>query len=281
LIKDLRYWLLRKINEARCNLISSKQYWQRPPLKVGYLTIFHDYEAQYAVADSAEASYNGITSILDIERKHKVKATYNIVARLIDDFPEIVSRIISDGHELASHSYDHRIMANLSKEEIRYDILKTKTLFDSIGAKLSGFRSPQCAWTFGQMKVLVEQGLSWSAEPDQAKYPYVLLQNRHNQLVRMPTAMDDWQYKSEDIHPEKMLKNLLAKVENIARLRTYCGIGFHPWIQGEDDHRLEVFENFIDAISARKDLRIVTFGEMHDVVMKLWTKRFIDKMEIQ
>lgn len=273
--KDLKYRILRKIDQARCHFILRKQRKGLNRSDIGYLTIFHDYESHYALANANKSSDYGIKFILDVEKEYNIKGTYNIVGKLIKELPEIVLRIVSDGHELASHSYDHRIMADLSKNEVRNDILKTKILFESIGVRLSGFRSPQCKWSFRQMHVLLEEELSWSAERDNAKFPYVLLKNNNNLLLRIPTVMDDWEYKSKNINPDIMLKNLISKVDSIAKQKVYGGIGFHPWIQGEDDQRLRVFQKFIEIISNRKDIRILSFGEMRDMFMKFYTKQHI------
>ena len=273
MLKELRYKILRKTNQTRCGLISRQQLKSLDRLDVGYLTIFHDYESHYALANVTKSSEIGMQFILDVEKKYNIKATYNIVGMLIKELPEIVSRIISDGHELASHSYDHKIMADLSKNDVRNDILKTKILFDSIGVRLSGFRSPQCKWSFKQMRVLLEEKFSWSAEADNAKLPYVLLQNNNNLLLRIPTLMDDWEFKSKNIHPDMMLTKLNDKIESIARQKVYGSIGFHPWVLGEEEKRLLVFERFIKSVSNRKDLRILTFGNMHDLFIKLLKKR--------
>lgn len=264
----LRYRILRKTNQIRCNLISRKQRHITLDSDTGFLTIFHDYEGVYALPDVRKSSYHGVKFILDVEKKYNIVATYNIVGKLIEDVPEIVSVILADGHELASHSYEHRVMADLSGYEVREDILKTKKIFDSIGVRLAGFRSPQCKWTFRQMRVLLQEGLIWSAEPDEAQFPYLLLQNNHNQLFRMPTIMDDWEYMSQNMDPAQMLSNLIGKVEMLAKKRLYGGIGFHPWIQGETDQRLKVFEKFMEFVSGREDLQVLTFGQMCELIRK-------------
>ena len=266
---DLRYRVLRKINQARCGLIFRKQPKCFNNLDFGYLTIFHDYESHFAQSDAAQSSHYGINFILDVEKKYNIRATYNIVGMLVKDTPEIVSRIISDGHELASHSYEHRIQADLSQNEVRCDLMNTKKIFDSFGIKLQGFRSPQSKWTFSQMHALLKEGLLWSAEADNAEFPYRLLKRGEHELIRMPILVDDWEYKSKMIRPESMLTKLLDKVESIAKQKVYGAIGFHPWVQGEEDQRLQVFSEFIEIVSSRKDLKILNFGKMYDLYMKL------------
>ena len=267
MFKDYRYRLIRKINEFRCCLISSNQRKKFINEDVGHLTIFHDYEGKYAGDGLADVSYRGVNRILDIEAKYKIKVTYDVVGKLINDVPEIITRIASDGHEIASHSYGHSIMTTFSKKEVISDIERTKEIFNSIGIELKGFRSPQSRWNFMQMDILLDQGINWSAEVDKARFPYILKQKNARFLARMPVTMDDWGYQSKNLEPEVMFEMLVDAVNKIAYEKGYGSIGFHPWVQGLDDQRLDVFERFMKQISQRKDIRITTFGEMHRILL--------------
>jgi peptidoglycan/xylan/chitin deacetylase (PgdA/CDA1 family) len=262
-----KHWLIAKINQLRCYLVrhNNQGSFVLPP-NTGYLTIFHDYEANYAVGfGTIEASYKGITALLDVEKKYGIRATYNIVGKLIRDFPDLVTRIILEGHELASHSYNHRIMSDLSTKEMQNDIIQTNMLFKSKGLTLSGFRSPESKWDFRLMNVLMEQGLFWSAEHDNAPFPYVILQKGIKKLVRLPILMDDWKYMSDNLSPEDMLRTLCNQVDTIPAKRPYGAIGFHPWVQGEDHERIRVFDTFLSLLVDRQDLTVVTFGDMYDL----------------
>lgn len=265
---DYKQRFLREINQIRCSFISRGQMRHCVNENVGYLTIFHDYERDYAGKGLKNASDKGVNRILDIEEKYKIKATYNIVGKLVNDVPEVIARIASGGHEIASHSYNHSIMTTLSENEIILDIERTKELFKSIGIELKGFRSPQSRWNFMQMDVLLDHGINWSAECDKTKFPYVLKQRTGRFLVRMPITMDDWGYQSEKVEPEVMLEMLVDAVNKIAHKKVYGAIGFHPCVQGLDDRRLDVFERFMNEISQRQDIKITTFGGMHRLFLQ-------------
>lgn len=230
---------------------------------LAHITVFHDYEGDYAGKDLKKPSDRGVNRILDIEAKYKVKATYNIVGRLMNDVPETISRILADGHEIASHSYGHSIMTTLSKNEVIWDIEKTKKLFKSIGIQLKGFRSPQSKWNFKQMAILLAQGIHWSAEADYATFPYVIKRQKYRCLIRMPVVMDDWAYQSMNISPKIMLQKLQNCVDEICKEKKYAAIGFHPWIQGKEAARLAVFEEFIAELSERKDLTLLPFDSVY------------------
>jgi peptidoglycan/xylan/chitin deacetylase (PgdA/CDA1 family) len=203
-----------------------------------------------------------------MEKKYGISATYNTVAKLIRDDPDLIFKIKSAGHEIASHTYSHNVMTNLSKKQMIDDLQLTKDVFNSVGLKLSGFRAPQSKWSFTLLQALLEQGISWNAESDSAKYPYVILQKNGRSLLRMPVIIDDWLYKSRNIEPNKMLDILIKIVDAIASERTYGSIGFHPWIHGEDNRRLDVFDSFLKYVARKERIEILTFRQMNQLCSK-------------
>ncbi|MEG0771204.1 MAG: polysaccharide deacetylase family protein [Clostridia bacterium] len=45
--------------------------------------------------------------VLDVLKKYNVKATFFVVGKQLDDYPEYVKRIIDEGHAIALHTYTH------------------------------------------------------------------------------------------------------------------------------------------------------------------------------
>jgi len=228
----------------------------------GYITIFHDYEGAYARPEKEEASYYGVNRLLDIEKQYNIKATYNVVSRLFNDYPETINRIINEGHDLASHSYAHKVITDLTKKQIDEDIKRSQGVFRKFGKRLQGYRTPQSRWSFALMRSMLDNGLKWSAENDRADFPYIILNKKTNKLFRLPIKMDDWDYIANNDTPAHMSKKLEAKAKEIESKKCYGAIGFHPWVQGESEERLSIFEGFIRKISDMPDIKIVTFDEM-------------------
>lgn len=241
----------------------------RPPAKnIGYLTILHDYEADYSLLTTKDISYKGVSTILDMERLHNVCGTYNIVGKLMEEVPDLVSRIKSDGHEIASHSYSHNVMTTLSKNQMADDLRLTKKIFNASGLQLKGFRSPQSKWNFKLMYVLLETGVSWNAERDPAKYPYIIAEKKGRRLLRMPVTMSDWLYKSHGIAPHDFYGVLTKIVDRIAREKTFGSICFHPWVHGEDRRRLDVFNRFLQYTSRHNGVELLTCSQMYQLCSK-------------
>ena len=46
--------------------------------------------------------------ILDVLEKENIKATFFILGKSAEDFPELIQRITNNGHEISLHSYHHQ-----------------------------------------------------------------------------------------------------------------------------------------------------------------------------
>lgn len=81
--------------------------------------------------------------LLDIFKKYKIVATFFVVGAIAEKFPELIEKIVSDGHEISSHSYSHSDIRQLNEKEFQTDIQKSiKSLEHFSKEKICGFRAP-------------------------------------------------------------------------------------------------------------------------------------------
>jgi len=81
--------------------------------------------------------------VLNILEKHNIKATFFILGWIAERHPELIKIIADQGHEIACHGYDHKLVYDMTSEEFASDIKKTKDLLESItGRKIYGYRAP-------------------------------------------------------------------------------------------------------------------------------------------
>ena len=73
-----------------------------------------------------------IDLILESLKSHDVKATFFIVGKWAEKFPESLKKIAKDGHEIGSHSYNHAHYNEMSYEEILADIEKCDGVIENI-----------------------------------------------------------------------------------------------------------------------------------------------------
>ncbi|MDD3363670.1 MAG: polysaccharide deacetylase family sporulation protein PdaB [Syntrophomonas sp.] len=62
--------------------------------------------------------------VIDILKANNIKSTFFLSGPWVKQYPEVPKRIQADGHEIASHGYRHINLSNLSKNEIKEEIMK-------------------------------------------------------------------------------------------------------------------------------------------------------------
>jgi peptidoglycan/xylan/chitin deacetylase (PgdA/CDA1 family) len=231
------------------------------PLTKTIVTTFYDIEGDYAVPGQHGACIDTIPRILEIEKKYAIRSTYNVVARFALDIPDLLLAIRNAGHEIASHSYDHKILRDLSRHQLAENILRTKEVFSELGIRPIGHRSPQSTWTRELMRLLFQEGFQWTAENGRETYPYVLLRDGAAALWRFPVTDDDWHYMRDGLRPTKVLSIWQNLVQRARETRRYTAIGFHPWIETAAD-RLAVLDEFLHWLSEQDDVQVMPFGRV-------------------
>ena len=72
-----------------------------------------------------------------------VQATFFTLGWIAERYPQLVRRIVAEGHELASHGHGHERASDLSPDAFRNDIVRAKkTLEDLGGVAVQGYRAP-------------------------------------------------------------------------------------------------------------------------------------------
>jgi len=82
-------------------------------------------------------------AILDILKEKGVKATFFVVGSEAERHPEIVRRIVAEGHEIGNHSFSHPNLAEAPPALIRLELNATQRLIESLtGRSTTLFRPP-------------------------------------------------------------------------------------------------------------------------------------------
>ena len=124
--------------------------------KVIYLTFDCGYE-------------NGFTEqILDALKKHNAPAAFFVVGNMIETAPEIIKRMVDEGHIVGNHTYHHPDMSAISDlPSFQKEVDDVANLFQEItGAELSPFyRPPQGKCNTKNLEMAQELGyytIFWS-----------------------------------------------------------------------------------------------------------------------
>lgn len=121
------------------------------------------------------AGWDGIVSrvelntgaVLDLFARCGVKATFFTLGWVAHRHPALIRRIIAEGHEIASHGWDHSRVFTMTPGQFAEDIDKArKALEDAGGFPIKGYRAPSFSidrrtpWAHA---VLAEEGYAYSS----------------------------------------------------------------------------------------------------------------------
>ncbi|MEU7931659.1 polysaccharide deacetylase family protein [Micromonospora echinofusca] len=109
--------------------------------------------------------------VLDRLRAARVTATFCVVGKQARRHPDLVRRIVREGHQLCNHSWNHDLdLARRPAAEIRRDLLRTNAAIRAAvpGAKVPFYRQPGGRWTAEVVTVAKQLGmrsLHWHVDP--------------------------------------------------------------------------------------------------------------------
>lgn len=105
--------------------------------------------------------------LLDLFAEKGVKSTFFTLAWVAQRCPDVIKRIVDEGHEIASHGLAHRRATTMSRAEFEADVSEsTKILQDISGQAILGYRAPSFSvndtntWVY---EVLVANGFKYSS----------------------------------------------------------------------------------------------------------------------
>ncbi len=109
--------------------------------------------------------------LLDLFEEHGARATFFVLGWVAEHHAPLVRQMVERGHEVATHSYGHRMADKLEPERFKEDLNRSiEILQDITGKNILGFRAPTFSVskkTFWVFDVLAEAGLRY----DSSIYP--------------------------------------------------------------------------------------------------------------
>ncbi|WP_195575619.1 polysaccharide deacetylase family protein [Paenibacillus sp. 1001270B_150601_E10] len=81
--------------------------------------------------------------ILDLLKKYEAKATFFVVGKRVERFPEVVEREVKEGHEVANHTYNHvYFSSNVSMDTMEKEIMDAQKQIKQITGHASTWLRP-------------------------------------------------------------------------------------------------------------------------------------------
>ncbi len=144
-----------------------------------YITFDLGYEAGYT------------EKILEVMKQNEVKGVFFITAHYLNTQPDLVKRMIDEGHTVGNHTVNHKSMPSCSLETIKKEVMDLHTaIYDKFGYEMKYIRPPKGEYS--------ERTLAYS-------------NTLNYQTVMWSFAYDDWDENKqgrEDYGKKKILDNL-------------------------------------------------------------------------
>ena len=107
----------------------------------------------------------GLPRILTLLNKFCIKSTFFISGNLAQSFKSLLDEVLQEGHEIASHGYEHDLnYGALPYKELSYQLAKSKeVLEDSLNREIIGFRTPQFRLNPDLFSALKENGYRYDS----------------------------------------------------------------------------------------------------------------------
>ena len=114
--------------------------------------------------------------LLDMLRTRNIKATFYVIGSNVDRHPQIVRRIVAEGHEIGNHTYTHRKLTSLGSSEVRREMSRTQdAIVRAAGVKPRTMRPPYGALLQSQREMIFSEfrypTIMWSVDPQDWKRP--------------------------------------------------------------------------------------------------------------
>ena len=171
-----------------------------------YLTFDLGYEAGYT------------EKILDVLKENDVKACFFITAHYFNTQPDIVRRMIEEGHDVGNHTVNHKSLPEISADEVKSEVMNLHTaIYEEFGYEMKYIRPPKGEYSERTLQICNElnyQTIMWSfayddwEESKQGRETYgkeKILNNLHNGEVMLlhGTSKDNMNILDECIKKTK------------------------------------------------------------------------------
>ncbi|MEX2416685.1 MAG: DUF3473 domain-containing protein [Paenibacillaceae bacterium] len=201
---------------------------------------------------------NNTYRLLECFQKCEVKGTFFIVGNIAERFPSLVRRIVSEGHEIGSHSNMHRMLSSMDSNSFREDVRTSKNLLEDIsGQTVVQYRAP--SWSLNTdryewLGILEEEGyrIDSSIQPfltplsGSAKAPIIpfrpIINGKQYSIIEYPSTVWSWGALripfSGGLYLRAMPIKLVARLLQSVNHSRPGMIYIHPWEIDPDQPRI-------------------------------------------
>lgn len=186
-----------------------------------------------------------IDCILAMLDEHETKATFFTLGWVAERYPEVVRRIVDNGHELASHGYGHERVSDQTQDSFFADINVAKLILEDLsGKEVRGYRAPSFSigeknlWAF---ETLEKAGYQYSSSIYPIHHDHYGMPNAPRHAHRIGSLLEipattlrffnrNWPASGGGyfrLMPYELSRWMIRRVNEVDQLSAV--FYFHPW----------------------------------------------------
>ncbi len=137
--------------------------------------------------------------LLNLFRRKQVRATWFVLGWCAHRFPQLLRDIVSEGHEVGCHSYYHRRVDRMSRDEFREDTRRClQAVSEAVGMQPKGYRAP--SWSINEkipwaLETLAEMGFEYDSSIFPIKHDIYGMPDGPRHMFRMKFEGDRFLYE--------------------------------------------------------------------------------------
>lgn len=125
-------------------------------------------EKKIALTFDSAWGIEDIDSILKTLKDNEVRASFFVLGEWARKYPEIIKKMVTDGHDVANHSDTHPHVTSLSYEKIKEDMENANKSIEEISGKNNNlYRAPYGEYNDNVIKAATEKGyytIQWDVD---------------------------------------------------------------------------------------------------------------------
>ena len=137
---------------------------------------------------STRGMEEGLPKLLDLFKKEGIKTTFFVTGMMAEQFPDLIYRILEEGHELGCHGYTHARFDRMEKEEARIALNQAVKVLRHFEKRLISFRAPNLQFPEKYLKLLEEKGFLYDSSLAAYKPPFPR-SRAEAKIIRIPATI--------------------------------------------------------------------------------------------
>lgn len=141
-------------------------------------TYFSIETSEKVIAITFDDGPHGVNTprLLDMLKKRGVKATFYVVGNMVKNRPDLLKRMIDEGHEIGNHTVTHGNLARMSDSGLRKELQDAHDMIvEASGVAPKSMRPPGGSIKNDQKKLMLKEfgypTILWSVDPEDWKRP--------------------------------------------------------------------------------------------------------------